>query len=89
LDLSAGIFKVQEHAFQAEQLAIELARLMPSEIVVDEDLVDQNILEQIKKQIECPITKRPNVDFNLNNAEKTLCDQLAVGTLAGFGLDHL
>lgn len=32
LDLSAGIFKVQEHAFQAEQLAIELARLMPSEI---------------------------------------------------------
>jgi DNA mismatch repair protein MutS len=48
LDLSASIFKVQEHEFKTEQLAIELSRLMPSEIVVDEDLVDQNILEQIK-----------------------------------------
>ncbi len=89
LDLSASIFKVQEHEFKAEQLAIELSRLMPSEIVVDEDLVDQNILEQIKKQLDCPITKRPNVDFNLNNAQKTLCDQFAVATLSGFGIDHL
>lgn len=89
LDLSASIFKVQEHEFKTEQLAIELSRLMPSEIVVDEDLVDQNILEQIKKQIDCPITKRPNVDFNLNNAQKTLCDQFAVTTLSGFGIDHL
>ncbi|MBK0062572.1 MULTISPECIES: DNA mismatch repair protein MutS [unclassified Acinetobacter] len=89
LDLSASIFKVQEHDFKTEQLAIELSRLMPSEIVVDEDLVDQNILEQIKKQLDCPITKRPNVDFNLNNAQKTLCDQLGVATLSGFGIDHL
>ena len=88
LDLSASIFKVQEHEFKTEQLAIELSRLMPSEIVVDEDLVDQNILEQIKKQLDCPITKRPNVDFNLNNAQKTLCDQFAVATLSGFGIDH-
>ena len=88
LDLSASIFKVQEHEFKTEQLAIELSRLMPSEIVVDEDLVDQNILEQIKKQLDCPITKRPNVDFNLNNAQKTLCDQFAVSTLSGFGIDH-
>ncbi|BBF79117.1 DNA mismatch repair protein MutS [Acinetobacter ursingii] len=89
LDLSASIFKVQEHECKTEQLAIELSRLMPSEIVVDEDLVDQNILEQIKKQLDCPITKRPNVDFNLNNAQKTLCDQFAVSTLSGFGIDHL
>ena len=89
LDLSASIFKVQEHECNTEQLAIELSRLMPSEIVVDEDLVDQNILEQIKKQLDCPITKRPNVDFNLNNAQKTLCDQFAVSTLSGFGIDHL
>ena len=53
-----------------EQLAIELSRLMPSEIVVDEDIVDPNIIEQVKKQLDCPVTKRPNVDFNLNNAQK-------------------
>ncbi|MFK4049723.1 DNA mismatch repair protein MutS [Acinetobacter venetianus] len=87
LDLSAGIFKVQQQNYKPEQLPIELARLMPSEILIDEDLVDQNIIEQIKKNLDCPVTKRPNVDFNLNNAQKTLCDQLSVSTLSGFGLD--
>ena len=89
LDLSAGIFKVQQQEYQLEQLAIELSRLMPSEIVVDEDIVDPNIIESVKKQLDCPVTKRPNVDFNLNNAQKTLCDQLGVATLSGFGIDHL
>ncbi|QIC79302.1 DNA mismatch repair protein MutS [Acinetobacter indicus] len=89
LDLSAGIFKVQQQEYQPEQLAIELSRLIPSEIVVDEDIVDPNIIESVKKQLDCPVTKRPNVDFNLNNAQKTLCDQLGVATLSGFGIDHL
>ncbi|WP_273778910.1 DNA mismatch repair protein MutS [Acinetobacter sp. GSS19] len=89
LDLSAGIFKVQQQEYKPEQLLIELARLMPSEILIDEDLIDPNIIEQIKKQIECPLTKRPNVDFNLNNAQKTLCDQFSVSTLSGFSIDHL
>ncbi len=39
LDLSAGIFKVQQQDFKLEQLSIELARLMPSEILVDEDML--------------------------------------------------
>ena len=62
---------------------------MPSELVLNEDIQDQALLEQIKSLIECPITKRPNVDFNLNNAQKTLCDQLGVSTLSGFGIDEL
>ena len=89
LDLSAGLFKVQQQEFQLEQLGIELSRLMPSEILVDENIVDPNIIEHIKKLLDCPVTRRPNVDFNLNNAQKTLCDQFAVSTLAGFGIDHL
>lgn len=89
LNLSSGVFKVQQQAYQPESLALELARLMPSEIIIDEDLIDQNITDQIKKYLECPISKRPNVDFNLNNAQKTLCDQFQVGSLAGFGIDHL
>lgn len=89
LDLSAGIFKVQQLELNTEQLSIELSRLMPSEIVIDENIVDQNIIEQIKRQLDCPVTKRPNVDFNLNNAQKTLCDQFSVSTLSGFGIDHL
>lgn len=94
LDLSAGIFKVQQQTFDTDQLPLELARLMPSELVIDENMFEQNaslqsMLEQIKSQMDCPISKRPNVDFNLNNAQKTLCDQFAVSTLSGFGIDHL
>ena len=44
LDLSAGLFKVQQQEFQLEQLGIELSRLMPSEILVDENIVDPNII---------------------------------------------
>ncbi|WP_347460671.1 DNA mismatch repair protein MutS [Acinetobacter sp. ANC 7454] len=89
LDLSAGIFKVQQIDYDLNQLAIELARLMPSEIVVDENLQDQELVEHLKRLLDVPISRRPNVDFNLNNAQKTLCDQFAVSTLAGFGIDHL
>lgn len=89
LDLSAGIFKVQQIDYDLNQLAIELARLMPSEIVVDENLQEQDLVEHLKRQLDVPVSKRPNVDFNLNNAQKTLCDQFAVSTLAGFGIDHL
>lgn len=89
LDLSAGIFKVQQIEYQLEKLQLELARLMPNEIIIDETLVDQNLIQTLKEQFDCPITKRPNVDFNLNNAEKTLCDQFSVVTLSGFGLDQL
>ncbi|GAA5555652.1 DNA mismatch repair protein MutS [Acinetobacter schindleri] len=89
LDLSAGIFKVQQIDYDLNQLAIELARLMPSEIVIDENLQEQDLVEHLKRQLDVPVSKRPNVDFNLNNAQKTLCDQFAVSTLTGFGIDHL
>lgn len=89
LDLSAGLFKVQQIDYDLSQLAIELARLMPSEIVVDENLQDQALVKYLKQQLDVPISKRPNVDFNQNNAQKTLCDQFAVSTLSGFGIDHL
>lgn len=89
LDLGAGIFKVQQQAFSADQLPLELARLAPSELLIDEDFKDQDLFEHLRSTMDFPITKRPNVDFNLNNAQKTLCDQFAVSTLSGFGIDHL
>lgn len=89
LDLSAGIFKVQQIEYKLEQFPLELARLMPSEIIIDEDMVDTNIIDIIKNTLECTITKRPNVDFNIKNADKTLCDQFGVSTLSGFGVDEL
>ncbi|WP_455595671.1 DNA mismatch repair protein MutS [Acinetobacter pecorum] len=89
LDLSAGLFKVQQQDYDINQLMIELARLMPSEILLDENIADPTLTEQLKQQLDISVTKRPDVDFNLNNAQKTLCDQFAVSTLSGFGIDHL
>ncbi|ENU16533.1 DNA mismatch repair protein MutS [Acinetobacter lwoffii] len=89
LDLSAGLFKVQQQDYDLNQLMIELARLMPSEILLDESITDPTLTEQLKQQLDISVTKRPDVDFNLNNAQKTLCDQFAVSTLSGFGIDHL
>lgn len=89
LDLSAGLFRVQQQDFKPDQIGLEMARIAPNELIIDEDLVDKNIIDFIKQSIDCPITTRPNVDFNLKNAYKTLCDQFAVKSLAGFGLDGL
>lgn len=90
LDLSAGLFRVQQQNLKnIDQLALELARISPNEIIIDEDIIDKNIIDHLKQTVDCPITMRPNVDFNLKNAHKTLCDQFAVKSLSGFGLDGL
>jgi DNA mismatch repair protein MutS len=89
LDLSSGLFSVQQQDYQPNQLALEMARIAPSELIIDEDLIDKNIIELLKQSLDCPISSRPNVDFNLKNAYNTLCQQFAVQSLAGFGLDHL
>ena len=89
LDLSAGLFRVQQQEFKPTHIGLEMARIAPSELIIDEDLIDKNIIDFIQHSIECPITTRPNVDFNTKNAYKTLCDQFAVQSLAGFGIEHL
>ncbi len=89
LDLSAGLFRVQQQALQPDQLILEMARIAPNEVIVDESMVDRELFAQIEAQLDCPTTQRPNVDFNIKNAYQTLCDQFGVKSLAGFGLDQL
>ena len=76
LDLSAGLFKVQQQDYDLNQLMIELARLMPSEILLDENIADPTLTEQLKQQLDISVTKRPDVDFNLNNAQKPYATSL-------------
>lgn len=89
LELSSGQFIVQQQKYDALKLSIELARLNPAEILINEDLFESDIYHQLKNNTEVPVTKRPNVDFNGNNAYELLCRQFQVSTLAGFGVDHL
>jgi DNA mismatch repair protein MutS len=89
LELSSGQFIVQEQKYDPLQLSIELARLNPAELLISEDLAESEILAHLKNTVNAPITKRPNVDFNLSNAQDTLCRQFQVSTLAGFGIENL
>jgi len=98
LELAAGRLSVQEIAFDLTQLGIELARIAPVEILVDEDLIQREILtlDTLRQLTYSPnnaqaiaLTPRPNVDFDLANAFDTLCRQFSVTTLAGFGIEHL
>ncbi len=89
LELSSGQFLVQEMPFDALRLNIELARLAPAEILISEDCYGKDFFAQLQEDSSAPITKRPNVDFNLQNAEDVLCRQFNVSTLAGFGIEQL
>ncbi len=89
LDLSSGLFRVQQQNSKNMHIGIEMARIAPSELIIDEDLIDQNIIDVIREHIDCPLTLRPNVDFNIKNAYKTLSDQFAVQSLVGFGIEQL
>ncbi len=89
LELSSGQLIVQQQKYDALKLNIELARLAPAELLINEDLYESDIYRHLKEHIAAPITKRPNVDFNSNNASEVLCRQFKVSTLAGFGIENL
>jgi DNA mismatch repair protein MutS len=98
LELATGALTVQEIGFDTARLTIELARIAPAELLIDENLIQQEkmSLDDVKQlcgstssNTNTAITRRPNVDFDLNNAAETLCRQFNVSTLSGFGIDHL
>lgn len=82
LNLSAGKLVIHEATGQ-EALAHSLARIAPAEIILHEDfhLPDCDYLHST----QTPVTMRPSVDFSVANAQATLCQQLEVSQLAGFG----
>ncbi len=101
LELATGALTVQELVFDTARLTIELARIAPAELLIDENLIQQEKMSLADIQQLCgatsnsalvastAITRRPNVDFDLKNATETLCRQFNVSTLSGFGVDHL
>lgn len=98
LELATGALTLQEIGFDTARLTIELARIAPAELLIDENLIQQEkmSLDDVKQlcggtssNTNTAITRRPNVDFDLKNANETLCRQFNVSTLSGFGIDHL
>ncbi len=89
LDLSTGEFLVTECASETE-VTDELNRMLPSELVHAEDEDDKTLdrlLGPLARDI-C-LTPRPAMDFDLDLARTTLCEQFKTSSLAGFGCDDL
>lgn len=91
LNLSAGKLCVQEVVGQ-DNLHHEISRIAPAEIIVHEDMPHKQpelfdwLKTTIVKTLRSPISKRPSVDFDLQNATPTLCEQFDVSQLDGFGI---
>lgn len=83
LDLASGRFVVSE-VQGAEQLESALARLAPSELLVDELLSLPGEWGQVRG-----LRRLPPWQFDRETAVRKLCQQFAVQDLRGFGCDQL
>jgi DNA mismatch repair protein MutS len=79
LDIASGRFSVQE-ASSAADLAAEIARLNPAELLVAED---SPLLELVSDRRG--LRKRMPWDFDADAAERALCQQFQVKDLQGYG----
>jgi DNA mismatch repair protein MutS len=86
VDLSTGRFALA--SCQRRELADELARLDPREVLVSETAVEAPWARSMKApSSRRSITSRPSWDFQPEQARSALRDHFRVATLAGFGVE--
>lgn len=83
LDMSSGRFSVLQ-AEGKEALFSELQRLRPAELLISED-VDSSLYQQRVSSLK----QRAPWHFDLQSAERELCEQFSTKDLAGFGCADL
>lgn len=81
VDLSGGRFHLLQVA-DSEQLAAEITRLQPSEILLKDSFPPATW------QNDDIITHRPSWDFEVTRAHNLLCEQFHVTDLKAFGADN-
>ncbi len=85
VELSTGRFSLA--SLLRHELADELARLDPAEVIVSELAVDAPWLRSIRSRPGA-VTVRPSWDFQAEQARQALFDQFGVATVEGFGVDE-
>ncbi|HSD69264.1 MAG TPA: DNA mismatch repair protein MutS [Woeseiaceae bacterium] len=83
LDLAGGRFRVTEVGSR-DDLAGEIERLRPAEILTSED---QPRADGFRDEIR--VTSRPSWHFELDSATRLLCSQFRTRDLSGFGCDGM
>jgi len=82
-EMSAGWFRVA--AVTAEALAVELARLDPSELIVPDSLMADMALKAVLNALGGALTVLPAIKFESAAGERALKTYYGVNELAGFG----
>ncbi len=82
-DMSAGTFRVA--AVAPGDLAVELARLSPSELLTPDNLLGDDTLAPLLKSLGGALTVLPSVKFDSGAGERALKSHYGVAELAGFG----
>lgn len=82
LDMSSGHFQALDVETEDAMLA-ELARLNPAELLIQDADFTQTLALSISQQ-KTPLKKRPEWDFDLENAKHKLCEQFEVKSLDSF-----
>ncbi|MEL7186927.1 MAG: DNA mismatch repair protein MutS, partial [Pseudomonadota bacterium] len=81
LDLSAGRFRLTEVP-DMEAVAGEIERIRPAEVIVDEDQAFPQVFDDFVR-----VTRRPPWHFELDSANRLLCNQFGTRDLGGFGCE--
>ena len=82
LDIGSGRFLILE-AKNLEDLTAELQRLRPAELLIPESFHEPLICDG-----RAGLRTRPEWEFDLETAQRLLCQQFATKDLAAFGCDH-
>ena len=85
VELSTGEFSLAEVA--RLELADEIARLAPAEILLSETSLDAPWVRALRGITPAAITTRPSWDFQPDEARQALFAQFGTTTLGGFGID--
>jgi len=82
-DMSAGTFRVAP--LIVGDLAVELARLSPSELLAPDTLLADEAVAPLLRSLGGALTALPAVKFDSQTGERALKSHYAVSELAGFG----
>jgi DNA mismatch repair protein MutS len=82
-DISSGMFSVA--AVEPAEIATELARVSPSELLVPDNLLADDLLAPILKGFGAALSPLPQVKFDSGAGERALKVHYKVSSLDGFG----
>jgi DNA mismatch repair protein MutS len=89
VDLSTGRFEAED--VPKERLFDEFARLNPSELLLPEETVRNNVsfMEKIRAECDVMITSRPDWEFSEDTAYQILIEHFGTASLEGFGCEDM